>query len=65
VCLRDGWYKAETMSNPDANAPTDPPVTRKPRRLGFLAGQIEVPDDFDTLGQAEIEQLFYGTDGSE
>ncbi len=53
------------MSNPDANAPTDPPVTRKPRRLGFLAGQIEVPDDFDTLGQAEIEQLFYGTDGSE
>lgn len=31
------------------------------RRLGFLAGQIEVPDDFDTMGSAEIENLFCGT----
>ena len=29
-----------------------------PRRLGFLAGQIDVPDDFDRMGQAEIEALF-------
>lgn len=29
-----------------------------PRRLGFLAGQIEVPDDFDRMGEGEIEQLF-------
>lgn len=27
-------------------------------RLGFLAGQIEVPDDFDRLGEAHIEQIF-------
>ena len=27
-------------------------------RLGFMAGQIEVPDDFNRMGSAEIEQLF-------
>lgn len=30
----------------------------EPRRLGFLAGQIAVPDDFDQMGSDEIEQLF-------
>jgi len=30
------------------------------RRLGFLAGQIAVPDDFDRMGSAEIERLFNG-----
>jgi prevent-host-death family protein len=29
-----------------------------PRRLGFLTGQITVPDDFDRMGAAEIEALF-------
>jgi prevent-host-death family protein len=29
-----------------------------PRRLGFLAGEIAVPDDFDRMGEAEIEALF-------
>ncbi|QGP51432.1 prevent-host-death family protein [Piscirickettsia salmonis] len=28
------------------------------KRVGFLTGQIEVPDDFDTMGCDEIEQLF-------
>ena len=28
------------------------------RRLGFMAGKIAVPDDFDRMGSAEIEQLF-------
>ena len=30
----------------------------QPRRLGFLAGQIRVPDDFDRMGEGEIEALF-------
>jgi prevent-host-death family protein len=30
------------------------------RRLGFLKGQIKVPDDFDAMGAEEIEQMFYG-----
>lgn len=28
------------------------------KRLGFLAGRIEVPDDFDRMGAAEVERLF-------
>ena len=28
------------------------------KRLGFMAGQIAVPDDFDRMGDAEVEQLF-------
>ena len=27
------------------------------QRLGFLAGEIEVPDDFDHMGAVEIETL--------
>lgn len=30
------------------------------KRLGFLAGQISVPDDFDEIGAEEIAQLFGG-----
>jgi antitoxin (DNA-binding transcriptional repressor) of toxin-antitoxin stability system len=29
-----------------------------PRRLGFLEGEIAVPDDFDRMGQDEIERQF-------
>jgi prevent-host-death family protein len=31
-----------------------------PRRLGFLAGEIAVPDDFDRMGQHDIEHAFRG-----
>lgn len=31
---------------------------KAPRRLGFLAGEISVPDDFDRMGAAEIAALF-------
>jgi prevent-host-death family protein len=34
------------------------PEAGQVKRLGFLAGHIKVPDDFDTMGQAEIERLF-------
>ena len=34
------------------------PDESAPARLGFMAGQIEVPDDFDSMGRAEIEQMF-------
>ena len=30
------------------------------RRLGSMAGQFRVPDDFDTLGAEEIERFFEG-----
>ncbi len=38
----------------------DTPVAGQVRRLGFLEGQIQVPDDFDRMGRAEIEELFGG-----
>ncbi len=30
------------------------------RRLGFMTGQISVPDDFDRMGKEEIERIFGG-----
>ena len=33
-----------------------------PQRLGFLAGEIAVPDDFDRMSETEIAALF-GTGG--
>ena len=32
------------------------------KRLGFMAGQLVVPDDFDRMGNAEIERLFGGNE---
>jgi len=32
--------------------------TATPRRLGFMAGQIRVPDDFDQMGQEAILAMF-------
>jgi prevent-host-death family protein len=41
--------------------PLDTPAEgRKTSRLGFMKGLIKVPDDFDTMFQAEIEEEFYG-----
>ena len=34
------------------------PEASQKRRLGFLAGQIAVPADFDQMGAAEIEKMF-------
>jgi prevent-host-death family protein len=36
----------------------DAPSAGQIRRLGFMAGQIAVPDDFDRMGSAEIARLF-------
>ena len=38
----------------------DAPTSGQMRRLGFMAGQITVPDDFDTMGSREIGPLFDG-----
>lgn len=38
---------------------SDEPVSS---RLGFMAGQIEVPDDFDSMGSQEIEKMFRGAE---
>ena len=38
----------------------DAPSAGKQRRVGFMAGRIKVPKDFDRMGSAEIEKLFEG-----
>ena len=40
--------------------PLDAPAPAEARRLGFMAGQIEVPEDFDRMGSKEIARLFGG-----
>jgi len=42
------------------SAYTPPPDPAK--RLGFLKGRLEVPADFDSMGNAEIQALFAGVE---
>ncbi|MGN6551710.1 MAG: type II toxin-antitoxin system Phd/YefM family antitoxin [Pararhizobium sp.] len=34
------------------------PAPHAMRRVGFMAGRFKVPDDFDRMGETEIEQMF-------
>lgn len=38
----------------------DAPTGKQVSRLGFMAGQFEVPEDFNQMHSAEIEGLFRG-----
>ncbi len=40
--------------------PLGAPEAGQMKRLGFLSGQIAVPDDFDGMGGEEIARLFGG-----
>lgn len=40
--------------------PLDEAETPKKRRIGFMKGEIVVPEDFDTMMADEIEEMFYG-----
>jgi len=39
-------------------AALDAPEPRQQKRIGFLAGQIVVPDDFDQMGARAVEEMF-------
>jgi len=41
--------------------PLHAPEASQAKRLGFLKGEFEVPDDFDEMGRSEIERLFGGS----
>jgi prevent-host-death family protein len=45
------WVKVVPLSASEAAVP---------RRLGFLTGEIAVPDDFDRMGEDEIDRQFHG-----
>ncbi|CAN7750016.1 type II toxin-antitoxin system Phd/YefM family antitoxin [Ensifer sp. NM-2] len=36
------------------------PAADETRRVGFMAGQFSVPEDFDRMGDENIEKLFGG-----
>ena len=38
------------------------PKKKERRKLGFLKGRLNVPDDFDTMFQDEIIKMFEGED---
>ena len=38
--------------------PLDAPAAAEMKRLGFMVGEISVPDDFDRMGEKEIEKAF-------
>ena len=38
----------------------DSPEPSQQRRIGFLAGQLKIPDDFDRMGEDDIVTLFGG-----
>lgn len=38
------------------------PKTKESRKLGFLKGKLNVPEDFDTMFQDEIIKMFEGED---
>ena len=40
----------------------DAAITKSPLRVGFLAGAITVPGDFDRMGEVEIEAKFSGSE---
>jgi prevent-host-death family protein len=61
--LIDEATKGESFIIAKAGKPmvkVTPIMERPPRRIGFMEGQFEVPDDFDTMFQKEIEDMFYG-----
>lgn len=39
----------------------DSPDPSRLKRFGFMAGQIKVPNDFNTMGGREIQKLFTDT----
>ena len=41
-------------------SPIEPVTTKPMQRLGFMQGQMRVPNDFDQMGGDEIEVLFSG-----
>ncbi|MFN0317492.1 MAG: type II toxin-antitoxin system Phd/YefM family antitoxin [Burkholderiales bacterium] len=40
--------------------PLDAQDAPSARRLGFMSGEIQVPDDFDSMGAETITQMFEG-----
>ncbi len=51
IITRDGKPLVKVVPISEVDAPGR-------SRLGFLAGEFTVPDDFNRMGEAEIKQMF-------
>jgi prevent-host-death family protein len=40
----------------------DAPAATEARRMGFMTGEISVPEDFDRMGSEAIDAMFGSTD---
>jgi hypothetical protein len=40
----------------------DAPTATEARRVGFMTGEISVPEDFDRMGSEAIEAMFGSTE---
>lgn len=49
--------KTDSMEALPAPGPSEPLESMR-RRVGFLIGEVTVPDDFNEMGEDEISQLF-------
>ena len=64
--LIDRVYHGEKVVIAKNNLPIADLVPHRPggkRKLGFLKGELEVPDHVFFKVDAEIEEMFYGDDG--
>lgn len=57
--VEDGAATAP-FNHDSAEAPNAGHTQKSRRRLGFLKGQMSIPDDFNEMGREEIERLFNG-----
>jgi len=53
-----GIHKAKTQLSRLVDRTSAVATSAEPQRLGFLKGEIEVPADFDRMGEREIATLF-------
>jgi antitoxin (DNA-binding transcriptional repressor) of toxin-antitoxin stability system len=66
--LIDGAVKGEAFVIAKAGKPLvkvtalDAPELKPMKRRGFMAGQISIPEDFDTMFADEIVRMFEGED---
>jgi prevent-host-death family protein len=61
--LLEGVGKGESFIIAKAGKPIAkvvPIFEKPPQRIGFMEGQFEVPDDFDTMFADEIQDMFEG-----
>lgn len=57
--MRGGSFIIAKSGKPVAKVvPLESPDPVKSRRLGFMEGELRIPDDFDRMGAEEIEGLF-------